>query len=664
MDCATLDCGVSAVGAILAYLERTNRPALQLLSAPRVYQTSAWMPLDGTTLRHLELLQSQRTGQSSGSLLHVLDRTRTPMGARLLRTRLLRPLVDVAPLEQRLDMVAALVEDQALRVSLGSELRAIGDVERQAARVGPFIASHRDLLSLLEALRRVGRIRRLLASGSHGQRLLQAVGHLDPCVEVTTLIERAVAPLQSGQLIRPGFSAELDGLRAGIAETRQWLAGLEQRERLRTGIRSLKVAFNKVFGYYIEVSKSNLHLVPPEYVRKQTIANGERFITPELKERELAILAAEERIEAVEQAAFRDLLQAIDAHRQAVVRTAQAVAELDVALSLAELAVEARYVRPELHEGAEIDIVGGRHPVVEIAQGRDQFIPNDCLLTSDQRLLLITGPNMAGKSTYLRQVALIVLLAQIGSFVPAERARIGLVDRIFTRIGAQDDISAGASTFMVEMAETAKIIRYATPRSLVLLDEVGRGTSTNDGLAIARSVVEYLHDQTSVRTLFATHFQELAVDVERLQYARNFCTAVAEHDGEVLFLHRIVPGAADRSYGIHVARLAGVPRAITERAQAILAEVQQSGMSARPLPAIAEDAATYATVAGDGRQGVWISEEAEAVLRELANVDVLALTPIAALVRLYELQQLARDACNGLRREISDAAPRPHPSLG
>lgn len=643
--CEQWSAGVAAAGAILAYLERTNPAAIRLFTEIRSYTTAAWMPLDASTQRNLELTESARRGELRGSLLAVLDRTCTPMGARLLRQRLLRPLVDRAALEQRLDTVAVLFADPGLRAQLRALLHRIGDMERQAGRALQEIASPRELLALRDALVTVGRLRRLLVEKAAGT-ALQSIGtDLDPCIETAALIERAIAPPNDGRTIRPGFSAELDALRAGILETQEWLAKLEQRERERTGIRSLKVAFNKVFGYYIEVSKSNLHLVPADYVRKQTIVGGERFITPELKERELQVLAAEERIAETERRLFQEVQREVGSAYRRLRRTAAALAELDVALSLAEVAADNSYVRPELHNGEEITIIAGRHPVVEATQGRERFIPNDCRLTETERVLIITGPNMAGKSTYLRQVALIVLLAQIGSFVPAERARIGLVDRIFTRIGAQDDIAAGASTFMVEMAETANILRHATGRSLILLDEIGRGTSTYDGLAIARAVVEHLHDRLGARTLFATHYQELAALAEVLPRVANYHTAVTEANGEVVFLYRITPGHADRSYGIHVARLAGLPACVTERAASLLRDLEQAADGRDSAWRVAEPRRPHQPDWGREGDGLCTGPgngRAEAVLSELLALDLLSMTPIDAMVRLYELQQMGR----------------------
>ncbi|MGC9083650.1 MAG: DNA mismatch repair protein MutS, partial [Anaerolineae bacterium] len=459
-------------------------------------------------------------------------------------------------------------------------------------------------------------------------------GRADPCPEVADLIARALvddppASVSDGGVIRPGFSEELDGLLRSVREAKEWLASLERREQERTGIKNLRVGYNKVFGYYIEVTKANLHAVPPDYIRKQTLVNAERFITPELKEMETLILNAEERRVEVETRIFREVCARIAARAPALLETARAVARLDVAAALAEVAVRNRYVRPELTEEDVLEIVGGRHPIVEQSLA-EPFVPNDLHLDTETRILIITGPNMAGKSVYIRQNALIVLMAQMGSFVPAERARIGIVDRIFTRIGAQDEVASGQSTFMVEMVETANILNNATPRSLLILDEIGRGTSTYDGISIAWAVVEYLHNhpQRRARTLFATHYHELIELADRLPGVRNVNLAVAEEGGQVIFLHKVVPGGADRSYGIHVAQLAGVPRPVIHRAQELL-EGLESGKF-RP-----------GTPAPRPYQPVLFADEHPAV-EELRQLDISQMTPLEAINKLYELQQKVR----------------------
>nr|MDA8215981.1 DNA mismatch repair protein MutS [Dehalococcoidales bacterium] len=502
---------------------------------------------------------------------------------------------------------------------------------------------------------------------------------LDECGEVVTLVGQAIVPeppatLGDGGVIAPGFAAELDDLVQSTQGARQWMANLERAERERTGIRSLKVGYNKVFGYYIEVTNANLEVPLAEatrddlwakiesnpalagrpmprttreylegfcgYIRKQTLVGGERFITGELKEYESLILTAQERIQEVEARVFREVCDQVAAQAERISRTAQAVAHLDVFAALAEVAVRRNYVRPELDEGTELTVEGGRHPVVELSLEAGAFVPNDCQLANDgAQLIVLTGPNMAGKSTYLRQVALIVLMAQIGSFVPAQRAHVGLVDRIFTRVGAQDDIATGQSTFMVEMAETATILNHASPRSLVVLDEVGRGTSTYDGMAIARAVVEHLHNHPRLgcKTLFATHYHELTALEKYLPRVRNYRVDVLEEGGQVTFLHKVVPGAADRSYGIYVAKLAGVPRAVTRRAEEILRELENehgpSGERPGRRPSTVAETTTQLTFFG----------ESDPVLEELKGLDVLALSPLEAITKLFEMQQKAKE---------------------
>jgi DNA mismatch repair protein MutS len=653
--CEDCPLAIAAAGGILAYLEETNPALLPLLRELRTYSTAAYMALDAHTRRNLELTRSARAGSTEGSLLAVLDLTRTPMGGRLLRRLVGQPLLDLAAVQARQATVAALVERRAERAELLKGLDGIGDLERLTTRVVQGAASARELLALRALLLRVGPLRALLGElapaataaplpGPEGFDSLPAiVATLDPCPDVADEIGRAVADADDGRLIRDGYDAARDELVASIAETRRWLAELEGVERTRTGIRSLKVGYNQVFGYYIEVTHPHRDRVPPEYIRKQTLTQAERYVTPELKEAEARILHAEERINAVERALFTALLGRIGAQAPRLLRTAQALAALDVFAALAEVADRHGYVRPEVHDGDEILIEGGRHPVVEAALGPERFVANDCRLGGEgPRIALLTGPNMAGKSTYLRQVALIVLLAQIGSFVPARRARLGLVDRIFTRVGAQDDLAAGASTFMVEMLETAAILRHATPRSLVVLDEIGRGTSTQDGLAIARAVVEHLHDVVGARVLFATHYHELVDLAHRLPRLCNLHTAVREVDGEVVFLHRVLPGAADRSYGLHVARLAGLPEPVVARAAVLLTAepsaaergtARRTGARAPGQPAPAAAGAALPAVAGGP----------EAVLEELLALDLCNLTPLQALNALAALQQRARE---------------------
>lgn len=631
--CEGFTAAVGAAGATLSYLERSNRSLLGLLTHLHAYSVSAYMTLDRYTRRNLELMESARSGGVRGSLLWVLDRTQTAMGGRLLRRMIGQPLLDLEPLGRRLDAVEELFASPVLRAQLRGVMTGIADIERLSGRVRQGIAIAADLLALRDSLCALQQVDALLTDARCGE-LIEVRDTLDPCPDVSDLIERAVVEAGADRIIRPGFSVELDEMVESIRASREWIAGLEPAERERTGIKSLKVGYNKVFGYYIEISNANRSLVPPEYIRKQTLVNAERYITPELKECEARILQAEERISAVERRLFAELLETIAAEGDRLATTAAALAALDVYRALGDVAAQNGYVRPELSQSDRLEIVAGRHPVVEMTLEDEGFIPNDCSLDCGERqVLLITGPNMGGKSTYLRQVALIALMAQIGCFVPADFAHIGLVDRIFTRVGAQDDIASGQSTFMVEMVETANILNHASTQSLLLLDEVGRGTSTYDGLAIARAVVEYIHDGIGARTLFATHYHELTALGDRLPRIHNAHVAVAEDGASVIFLHRLVPGGADRSYGIHVGKLAGLPATVTERAEEALHELEAASRngSGKRKPAL------QIPLFGEPSNGI-----AAQVLDDLLALDVTALTPIEALTRLYELQQRGR----------------------
>ncbi len=629
-----------AAGALLQYLAETQGGQLPQLEDLIVYRTDAYMTLDTATRRNLELLETVR-GEQGRSLVAILDRTKTPMGARLLRRWLNQPLVDVKAIHERQARVAALVSETIMRVRLGDLLSGVADLERLANRVVTERVTPRELRQLAQSLSVFPDIRATVAH--HGE--LAAFGAFPNLLPIAQLIQQALvddppATLGQGSVIRPGFAPELDDLRERARTAREWIASLEQRERERTGIRSLKVGYNKVFGYYIEVSHANRHLVPEDYQRKQTLVGAERYITPELKEYEHLVLHAEEQLAAREAEVYRRVIGEVASCTGQIRRAAQLIAELDAYRALAEVAVERRYTRPEVDESFALEIIGGRHPVVETTTEPGRFVPNDTWLdVEDQQIMILTGPNMAGKSTYLRQVALIVLLAQIGSFVPAERARVGIVDRIFTRIGAQDDIASGQSTFMVEMIETATILRQASRRSLVVLDEVGRGTSTYDGLAIARAVVEYLHNHPRLgcRTLFATHYHELT-ELERvLPRVRNYRMEVLEEGDHVVFLHRVVRGGADKSYGIHVAQLAGLPQAVVRRAREILADLEtaRSSERVRRRSAMARDVpvTVQLTLFGPPHPAV----------ERLKALELDAMTPLEALTVLYELQRLVRE---------------------
>jgi len=642
--CSRLPLAVSAAGAIVQYLQENQKGALNLLTTLATYSTDNHMILDAQTRRNLELFQSSRLGTAAGSLLSVIDLTQTAMGSRLLKRWLGHPLLELEELQQRQDGVECLHSDNIARAQVVGLLRKIADLERLINRVGSGHATPRDLMALRNSLQLVPELSGVLREAGVPQWM---VGGLHPCAEVEELIGRAIADeppalLEHGGVIKEGFSAELDDLRSVSRDAKRYLANLERQEKERTGIKSLKVGYNKVFGYYIEVSRANLPLVPEEYIRKQTLVGAERYFTNELKEQESRILNAQDRISEMESTLFRQVCQQIAAWREQVLALADGIAHVDVLSSLAEVAVRHRYVRPLLNAGDTIDIRNGRHPVVEQGLKDEAFVPNDTLMDNgDTQLIILTGPNMAGKSTYLRQVALIVLLAQIGSFVPADSATIGLLDRIFTRIGAQEDLAAGQSTFMVEMVETANILNNCTPGSLIILDEIGRGTSTYDGLSIANAVVEYIHNnpRLGAKTLFATHYHELVELAAVMPRVKNFNMAVTEEGGKVVFLRKVVPGGADRSYGIHVAQLAGLPRSVLHRAQEILGDLEgdhtgKTGVKGRGRRA-PNAQQTYVQMSLFG--------PTPPVVEELRHLDLDSLSPLEAINKLYELRKMAED---------------------
>jgi DNA mismatch repair protein MutS len=632
--CAGKPLAIRAAGAVLYYLRDTQKGTLAQVTGLSTYTTARFMTLDAVTRRNLELTETIREHKTRGSLLGVLDLTLTAMGGRLLRARLAQPLLDREALEERLDAVEAFYNETILRGRIREILKDVPDLERLTNRVLGAVANPRDLVGIRQALGAVPELRNLLRE--HETLYARVEQTLDPCTEGVELIEAAItdeppASVSDGGVIRRGFSEELDQILDAARDAKEWIASLEKQERERTGVKSLKVGYNKVFGYYIEITKANLDAVPEEYIRKQTLVNSERFIIPELKEAESLILNAEERQAEVETRLFKEVCQRVAARAARLLATARTLARLDVAATLAEVAVRNRYVRPELSDDEALEIVAGRHPVVEQALGGEPFTPNDVHLNDGERILIITGPNMAGKSVFLRQNALIVLLAQMGSFVPADRAQVGIVDRIFTRIGAQDEVASGQSTFMVEMVETANILNHATSRSLLILDEIGRGTSTYDGLSIAWAVVEYLHNhpERRARTLFATHYHELTAMAEHLPAVRNYSLDVIEEGGHVVFLHKVVPGGADRSYGIHVAQLAGVPRPVIHRAEEMLAQLESGEF--RPGT---EPLQPY--------QPVLFAQE-HPVVEAIKGLDVSSMTPLEAINHLYELQRKVQE---------------------
>ena len=624
-----------ALGGLLGYLYETQKTDLSHIRELEYYEEGRFMELDLTARRNLELTATMRDKEKRGSLLWVLDRTRTAMGGRLLRSWLERPLLSVAAINKRLASVEALVKSAMDREELIAALTGIGDMERLIGRIVYGSAGGRDLASLRAALGKLPELKEKLSPFPAG-RLGELGESLDLLEDAYALLSRAVVDeppfsVREGGFIRDGFHPEVDRLRDILSGGKSVIADVEAREREKTGIKSLKVGYNKVFGYYIEVSKSYYDQVPDAYIRKQTLAGCERYITQELKDLEHTVLTASDRVVALEYEIFTDLRAQVSARMERIQSTAAAVAELDALCSLASAAVKNNYCRPEVDEGGVIEIHDGRHPVVERMLSGSLFVPNDTYMGErEDRVAIITGPNMAGKSTYMRQVALITLMAQVGSFVPARAARIGVVDRIFTRIGASDDLGAGQSTFMVEMTEVADILKYATSRSLLILDEIGRGTSTFDGMSIARAVLEHCADRKKLgaKTLFATHYHELTALEEAIPGVKNYSIAIRSRGEELIFLRKIIPGGADRSYGIEVAKLAGLPETVVKKARSVLRELE-SGSGHTPQ-LLAEPKREQVSLAALG--------EAEVVDR-LRRTQPETLTPLEAMSLLYELKQ-------------------------
>ncbi len=638
---------LQAAGAILEYLGETQKTSLDHIERLLPFRRSQAVEIDQATRRSLELTRTMRDGRREGSLLGVLDRTVTPMGSRRLAEWIAMPLTSLDAIEQRHAAVGELAERDTLTSQLRDELRQVYDMQRLLARVSTGRASPRDLSFVRRTLERLPAVKAKLTERSSGL-LCQLEGAIDLCPDVRSQLDAALVddcPLtcRDGGFIRPGYRAELDELRELTSGGKQWIASYQASEAERLGIPNIKVGFNKVFGYYLEITHAHAEKVPDTYIRKQTVKAAERYITPELKEYEERVLLAEEKAKELENELFvglRDLVATNGARLQA---TADCLAQIDVLAALAELARERGYCRPTMVDDSVLEIVDGRHPVLDIMQPEGQFVPNDTTAGPDEGMvLLITGPNMAGKSTYIRQVALITLMAQVGSFVPARQATLGIADQIFARVGASDELARGQSTFMVEMTETARILNTATDRSLVILDEIGRGTSTYDGVSLAWSIVEHLHDAVGCRTLFATHYHELTDLARTLPGIKNYNVAVREWEEEVVFLHKIVVGSADKSYGIHVARLAGVPSEVNERAKEILAQLEDEHLDSSGRPKIAR----RESGGGDLQLSLFGSVE-HPLLDQIRSLDLNRLTPLEAMQTIYAWQDELKDAVEG-----------------
>ena len=621
------------VELLLRYLHSTVMADLSHINQLNEIVRDSFMQLDVTAIRNLELVRSMADGSKRGTLLAVLDFTKTSMGARRLRGWIESPLLDIARIQERQEAVGELTGNAALRDAVAEQLKAVADLERIVSRVEVGSANARDLVALRSSLSVLPALKDVL-QGCHGRVLQRLQGEICEHQELAVRLQQAIVDeppfsVREGGMIRPGYNAELDELQLIAADNKTWMQNFEQKIKEETGIKTMKVGFNKVFGYYIEVSKGQANSVPDYFVRKQTLVNAERFIVPELKDYENKILGAKEKIQSLEYYLFDELRSLIRSQITEIQATARAIGTLDVLNGLAIAAYKYNYVRPELNNQGEIKITDGRHPVVERLLEKEIFVPNNVNLNNtDERMIIITGPNMAGKSTYMRQVALLVLMTQMGSFIPARQASICPVDKIFTRVGASDDLATGQSTFMVEMNEVAQILRYATKNSLIILDEVGRGTSTFDGMSIARAVMEYIHDKIKAKTLFATHYHQLIAIEQELSGVKNYSVAVKERGKDIVFLRRIVPGGTDRSYGVHVARLAGLPKKVLDRAEAFLEEYDREQPQAAPQ--VAEPA---------GGMGSLFTS---AITEQLLSIDVMSMTPIEAMNMLYKLQDEAR----------------------
>lgn len=637
---------------LLNYVEDTQMRSLSHIKAFAYSEATSYLRIDTNSKRNLELIQSIRGADQKGTLLWLVDETVTAMGGRKLKQWLHQPLAVRAKIEERLDIVSALLDDYFLRNQLQDLLRSVYDLERLAGRVAFGSVGGRDLAQLRESLRQVPTIRKALMESGTAQ--LSALGEkLDTCEDIEALLSRAITDnppisIKEGDVIRDGYNAKLDEYRDASRHGKDWIAALEQQERERTGIKNLKIGYNRVFGYYIEITKSHLATTDlSRFERKQTLANAERFITEELKEKEALILNAEEQGLALEYDLFCELRDELKTYIPRVQSLASEIAELDVFLSFAKVSEKYRFIRPVFHEGKGIKIIGGRHPVVEKMLNKQQYVPNDCVLTEEKNMMLITGPNMSGKSTYMRQVALIVVLAQMGCYVPADEAELPIIDQIFTRIGAADDLAAGQSTFMVEMLESQYAITHATERSLMLFDEIGRGTSTYDGMSLAQAMMEYIHEHIGANTLFSTHYHELTDLEEKLVRLVNVHVSATEQNGKVVFLHKVKQGAADKSYGVHVAELAGMPELILERARVLLSEFEAQASVFQPaeqqMIAVIKEEPAQPSVDSSLQLSFFdtaeLTDAQKEVLDALKKVNVMGTTPMQAMTLLYELQQ-------------------------
>ncbi|WZL74950.1 DNA mismatch repair protein MutS [Clostridiaceae bacterium 35-E11] len=639
---------IASTGALLEYLQQTQKSSLSHISTLNYYSSEHFMVLDKATRRNLELTETMRDKKRKGSLLWVLDKTNTAMGARTLKRWVEEPLMDVEGIQLRLNALEELKDNLLMREELKDLLKEVYDLERLVVRISYGNANARDLIALKNSLSVLPKVKSILST-THAEKLKNIMLRIDSVQEVKNLIMKSIVEeppvsIKEGGIIKNSYHAELDQLREIITNGRSWIANLEKKEKEITGIKSLKIGFNKVFGYYLEVTKSNLHLVPKHYIRKQTLANAERYITPDLKEVEAKILGAEDKIFELEYQIFIQIRDEIKKFTKQIQTSAAAIASLDVLLSLAEVSDKFGYSKPTVNMNACIEISNGRHPVVERTMELNMFIGNDTLLDCDKnRFAIITGPNMAGKSTYMRQVALITLMAQIGCFVPADKATIGIVDRIFTRVGASDDLAQGQSTFMVEMSELANILNNATNNSLIILDEIGRGTSTYDGLSIAWAVVEHISSRELIgaRTLFATHYHELTELEGTLSGVKNYYIAVKENDDTIIFLRKILRGSADQSYGIQVAKLAGISDNVIYRAKQILAQLEENDIHKQNLKKDMENSIEI-NLSQEKQVNIFDYQETH-IISELKKVDILNLTPMEAMNCLYKLVKMLRN---------------------